>query len=166
MTYFAILEWSQRIKTNIGSKVDEFMYYRNLKHKVGERGQNLVEFALVLPILLIVLFGALDLGRIFWVSISLTNAAREGARYITMHPDDVSSEVTWSGVRNHVKTGAEKAGLTLELEKITPGCVIDLDECQSGQSATVTVEYDFELVLGWLLPTPIELSRTVEMMVP
>ena len=147
-------------------KMVDIMCFRNKSQRINIQGQSLLEFALVLPFLIIIIFGVLDLGRIFWVSISLTNAAREGARYITMHPDDVSSEVAWSGVRGNVRTGAEKAGLQLVSEKITPGCVIDSGECQSGQSATVTVDYDFELILGWFLPSPIELSRTVEMMVP
>jgi hypothetical protein len=46
----------------------------------GQRGQALVEFALVLPLLLIVLFIAVDFGVGLTRWISITNAAREGAR--------------------------------------------------------------------------------------
>lgn len=44
-----------------------------------QRGQSLVELALVLPILLVLLAAALDLGRVFYATVSLNNAAREGA---------------------------------------------------------------------------------------
>ena len=43
------------------------------------RGQAFVELALVLPVLLLLTLGAIDLGRLFFAEISVTNAAREGA---------------------------------------------------------------------------------------
>jgi Flp pilus assembly protein TadG len=46
----------------------------------SERGQSLVEFALVLPLLLMVLFAIMDFGRIFQGYVTLANASREGAR--------------------------------------------------------------------------------------
>ncbi len=45
-----------------------------------ERGQALVEFALALPILLILIFGLVDFGFGLKTHISVTNASREGAR--------------------------------------------------------------------------------------
>jgi Flp pilus assembly protein TadG len=45
------------------------------------RGQALVEFALVLPIMLAVIFGAVELGTAFYDKAVLTNASREGARF-------------------------------------------------------------------------------------
>jgi len=47
----------------------------------GERGQSLVEFTIVIPIFLAMLFGIFDLGRVVWANNSLAQAAREGARY-------------------------------------------------------------------------------------
>jgi hypothetical protein len=46
----------------------------------GESGQSLVEFAMVLPLLLVILFAIIDFGRIYQANVSLTNAVREGAR--------------------------------------------------------------------------------------
>jgi Flp pilus assembly protein TadG len=45
-----------------------------------ERAAAAVEFALVLPILLLLLGGIIDYGRFFFTQLQLTNAAREGAR--------------------------------------------------------------------------------------
>jgi Flp pilus assembly protein TadG len=49
------------------------------------RGQALVEFALVLPIFLIMLMAVVDIGRAIWAQNSLAAAAREGARYAIVH---------------------------------------------------------------------------------
>ena len=46
----------------------------------GRRGQNLVEVALVLPILVIMMLGIVEFGFIYFVWGSVDNAVREGAR--------------------------------------------------------------------------------------
>ncbi|HEX5148013.1 MAG TPA: TadE family protein [Candidatus Limnocylindrales bacterium] len=48
-------------------------------------GQSLVEFALVLPIFTAVLIGMVEVGRVVWANNAVANAAREGARYATVH---------------------------------------------------------------------------------
>lgn len=55
---------------------------RFLDHRQRERrkGQALVEFALVIPLFLLLLVGLFDLGRAVFAYNTLTNAAREGAR--------------------------------------------------------------------------------------
>ncbi len=47
----------------------------------SRRGQALVEFALVIPIFFLLVFGLIDLGRAVFVYNSLAEGAREGARY-------------------------------------------------------------------------------------
>jgi Flp pilus assembly protein TadG len=49
------------------------------------RGQGLVEFAVVLPIFLVMLFGIVDFGRVIWATNSLTNAATEATRFAIVH---------------------------------------------------------------------------------
>jgi Flp pilus assembly protein TadG len=51
-----------------------------LHRRRHERGQGLIEFALVIPIFLLVLVALFDLGRAVFAYNTLTNAAREGAR--------------------------------------------------------------------------------------
>src|SRR5688500_18464229 len=53
-------------------------------------GQALVEAALTLPLLLLFLLGAADLGRAFTAYAAIANAAREGARYCALHPGDAA----------------------------------------------------------------------------
>src|SRR6187402_3204985 len=49
------------------------------------RGQALTEFAVVLPVFLLLVFGIIDLGRVIWGLDNVANAAREGARYASVH---------------------------------------------------------------------------------
>lgn len=58
---------------------------------VNQLGQSMAEFALLLPLLLTLVLGTLDLGRSFYTYISLTNAAREAARYGALHNTAASS---------------------------------------------------------------------------
>ena len=50
------------------------------------RGQSIVEFALVLPVLLFLLLMGLDFGRVFLGWVNLNNAARVGANYAALYP--------------------------------------------------------------------------------
>lgn len=51
------------------------------RHRPGDRGQSLVEFALAFPIFLLLLFGLIDIGRYVYTANAVNQAAREGARY-------------------------------------------------------------------------------------
>jgi Flp pilus assembly protein TadG len=51
------------------------------RRRSGERGQTLIELALLVPILLIIVTAIVDFGFAFRDYIAVTNAAREGARY-------------------------------------------------------------------------------------
>jgi hypothetical protein len=55
-----------------------------------ERGQGLVEFAVVLPVFLAMLFGIVDFGRVIWATNSLTNAATEATRFAIVHGGSAS----------------------------------------------------------------------------
>ena len=59
-----------------------------------KRGQAIVETALLLPILMLLVMGSADLGRVFYYSIAVTNAAREAARQGTYY-DPVNSGNTF-----------------------------------------------------------------------
>jgi hypothetical protein len=56
----------------------------------GQHGQGLVEFALVLPVFALALFGLLDVGRLVYTNSALSQAAREGARL-------AATEAAWVG---------------------------------------------------------------------
>jgi Flp pilus assembly protein TadG len=71
-----------------------------------EQGNVIVELALILPLLLFITAGALDLGMLFWEKHVLTNATREGARAAVKALDDstnVVAEKTQAQVRQVVQ---------------------------------------------------------------
>src|ERR1700686_5832080 len=55
------------------------------RFRYGRKGQAIVETALLLPILMLLVMGSADLGRVFYYSIAVTNAAREAARQGTYY---------------------------------------------------------------------------------
>lgn len=59
-----------------------------------DKGQGLVELALVLPLLLILLLGIGDLGRAFYYTVMITGAAREAAAYAAGNPSADAAAVT------------------------------------------------------------------------
>jgi len=122
-------------------------------------GQELVEFAIVLPLLLLVTFGVLDLGRIFHVAITITNAAREGARYGMRHSDDMD------GIVVATLTEAQDSGIDLSSSIIDVSCP---EGCGSGLPIRVSVQYNFTFIMiGFLFPEPnLAIVRSAEMMVP
>jgi hypothetical protein len=73
----------------------------------SERGAELIEFALVLPLLLFIVMGVIDFGFLFQRFEVVTNAAREGARMAVL-PGYATADVT-ARVQSYVSTG----GLTV-----------------------------------------------------
>ena len=143
------------------------MFYKTKKTPKAYPGQSLLELALVLPFLVFVIFGVLDLGRVYFSTITLISAAREGARYLSVYPDDVGA--AYAGTIQTAIREAGDSGLVLSSGDVTASCTNtdeDTTSCDSGLPAIVTVSHDFELVLGWFLPSPITVERTAQMVVP
>ncbi len=133
-----------------------------------EQGQELVEFAILLPLLVLIVFGVLDLGRVFFAAITITNAARVGARYGMAYPGDEAGIITVAQ--------AEAQGSGLDLTNPTVSAIDvscpdsftpDVLPCPSGDAIRVTIAYTFTLIIGSVLPDPeIPISRYAEMIVP
>lgn len=51
------------------------------RRRLPDSGQSLVEFSLVVPLFVLLIFGLLDLGRLYQAYVTVQGAAREGARY-------------------------------------------------------------------------------------
>jgi len=66
------------------------------------KGQAIVELAIILPLLLLMIMGAFDFARAFYTKTTLTNAAREGAYYISYHPDASVADIT-TAIRNEAQ---------------------------------------------------------------
>ena len=79
----------------------------------GRRGQNLVEFAILLPVLVLFLLIIIDLGRVVYSYSALHNAVREGARYGIINPG--SSAGIESRVRQYA-IGLNQNSLTVAVD--------------------------------------------------
>lgn len=60
-----------------------------MKRSRTPSGQSLVEFAIIFPLVFFLITGFLDLGRVVYNYAVMSNAVREGARYATVHGDDL-----------------------------------------------------------------------------
>ncbi len=108
----------------------------------GERGAVAVEFALVAPLLLILIFGIIDLGRAYSTLNQLAASAREGARLAAVLPNPESGS-SQTQIRAVVKKFSERQ---LGGAALTDGQIVVLLD---RSTATVTVEiraYSFQLV--------------------
>jgi hypothetical protein len=111
-----------------------------------EDGAAAVEFALLLPLLVLLLFGLIQFGLAFNTRIQATNAAREAARLAVIGIDDwndVGGLEYWEGVR-------QRAGVA-ELSN----CVLSTDPAAPviGGTLTVTFDYPLNLVIPFV-PSP------------
>ena len=107
-----------------------------------DRGAAAVEFALVLPILLLLVLGILEFGRAYHVQTILSNAARDGVRVMALQ-DSAAAAIA----------AAETSASPLDLANadivVTPttGCSSALT---GAGLASVTIKYPFSLVSGFL----------------
>jgi Flp pilus assembly protein TadG len=106
------------------------------------RGQALVEFALVIPLIALIIFGAVDLGRAVYAYTTIANAARDGARIaavnqIATSPDCNGNRPVEDPADPHssIKRCAANAALTLG---VVPSDVTVAYRAPSGTSLTCT----------------------------
>ncbi|MDR8727514.1 TadE/TadG family type IV pilus assembly protein [Burkholderia pseudomultivorans] len=131
-----------------------------LKH---QKGVAAVEFAFVLPVLLLIMFGIVEFGLFLYDKAVITNASREGARagIVLSNPPPTSGSVQ-TVVQNYTSNHL----LTFGTQN-TPTVASSGVGGSFGTPATVTVQYQFSgLVLGQLftaLNGPITLSATTTM---
>ena len=118
------------------------------RRKNGEKGQALVEFALLVPIFLLLLFAVVDFGMGFYSWITVTNADREGARLGAVHaPLNVASSPCFGKasldqcIEDRVRDASD---LTNEATKMT--VTITNATGNPGQSVVVKVDYDYDLI--------------------
>ena len=111
----------------------------------NERGSTLVEFAIAATVFLTAMFAVLEFGRALFVHNALTDAARRGARYATLH-----TEASASQVKNVVVYGNEGGSGQPMLTNLSTANV-DVDYNGFGlNDGTVTVsinEYEFQFVI-------------------
>jgi len=113
----------------------------------GEDGAAAVEFALVLPILALLVFAIIDFGRIFFEQSTLSGAAREGVRLVALGNADstaVADAIDNAGAMSDLDVEVEIGDVTTAVE--TDGILatdVTLPTCTIGEPVTVIVRTDF-----------------------
>ena len=108
------------------------------QHRPGKRGQSLVEVALLLPILLMLLSGLIDFGRIYYAMVALNDSAEEGASYAALWPSDYS-EI-------QLRTADASAGIvSFPPEAVNVTYPPGYPDVNVGTPITVTVDYTIPL---------------------
>ncbi len=114
-----------------------------------QRGQSAVEMALVLPVLLLVLFGITEFGRLLGAYVTVQNAAREGARLGITGADDQAIEAKVRDVARYLEGAGDAGRLAVS---VSPSRQADR---RPGTDLEVRVSYRFQLLvpmIGNLFP--------------
>ena len=117
-------------------------------HKLAEltadrRGGAIIEFAVIGPVLLTLLLGAVDVGRMFYVRQNLEYATEEAARYYMLNPSAASSDVTT------LLQGKMAGGVGSSIGV----SYADTANCNGNASVTctmITATYSFTFIAGYL----------------
>ncbi len=107
----------------------------------AEAGQDLIEFALVLPVLLLLLLGIMEFGIIIFSYNTVANAAREGAR-LGVLPISTQADV-------RAQTCRKLAGVVDEGACLADANLVDVQLEQS--TVTVEVTYEHSLITGYIV---------------
>ena len=115
------------------------------------RGQSVVEFALILPVLLFTLLFAIDFGRLFFTYIQLTNAAREAVSYGATQPMDEAGMAAHATQEKNAQGQTGEGTWTLTSACATPGgaaiaCASAAGGTGSGNTLTVTLSQPFSFM--------------------
>ena len=111
----------------------------------SERGSAIIEFALVLPLMLLLIFGITEFGRALMTTNILTQAAREGARVQATAADTTATKVRINAV--------------LSAANVTPS-LISIAGPGGGDAITVIVESNFNFLAANVLSGTITLRGT------
>lgn len=129
--------------------------FKNKFLSKNNRGQTLVEFALVLPILVLLIFGMTDFGRVINGYLTTTEASRVGARVAALREDNTAVE---TAVRNAAPS-LNQSNLSVVT---TPATRV------RGDSVTVRVIYNVDIItplINTMLANPYVISTQTIMRV-
>ncbi len=143
--------------------------------RLSSRGQSLVEFVLVVPILFLLLAAAVDLGRLFYAYVAVENAAKEGALFGARSPlcdtpansgCDNPNNVVWH-VENEATNLVDTSGnslmaTTVACRRPNGTLVQPINDCLDGDTYQVSVSTPFSLItpiLSTVIGSPITLTK-------
>jgi Flp pilus assembly protein TadG len=115
--------------------------------QASERGAAAVEFALIMPVLIVMIFGMVDMGMAINAQAIVSNAAREGARAASFNGADTTATTT--GVTSAAKSLIGTAPtVTITCQTVGTTTTITCSSATAGDSVVVKVAYTYK----WLTP--------------
>lgn len=125
------------------------------RRRSRSRGQSIVELALILPVLMLLVASTLDLGRMFYSQITITNAAREGAYEAAYNPASFQANSVCHATTNRVmcRVLSEAKGSFVVVQKadVSVACSPSCGKA-IGNTVTVTVLGHFNLLTPLMAP--------------
>lgn len=127
------------------------MYRRRIR---AEKGQTMVEFALVVPILLVILFGIIQFGIVYKNYVTLTDATRVGARKAAVSRHEPNPVGVAEAAARGSATGLDQSELDVS---------VSASAWEHGEDVTVTATYPYEIdLLGLVVASGRLESATTE----
>lgn len=120
---------------------------RVVRRRDGEAGESMVEFALVLPVLLLVLVGVVQFALVHHAQNVVTTAAQEGARLAAAEGGDPTG-------------GAQRTRDVLDSGLGSTGDGLEVAATDDGETVTVQASGDYPLIFPWLGSRDIEIDAT------
>jgi len=130
---------------------------RRLLRKRGEKGASLVEFAMVAPFLILLLFGIIEFAWVFATNLDVKHGAREGARITAVNTPDTGNVDLAAEICSRMElVGSNTATSITWASDLTPAV---------GEGVTVTVSTPLTTLTGimdWAFGGVPTLDSTVE----
>lgn len=111
--------------------------------RASERGAVAVEFAILAPVLVMLLLGIMEFGRAYNAQASLSAAAREGVRVMAISNDQVAA-----------RTAAKNAAVSLKPALTDGNISFGVASCAPNAQMTVTISYNLSTMTGIAGPFP------------
>jgi Flp pilus assembly protein TadG len=148
------------------------LQHRHLRPRLtgDDAGVALVEFALVLPVLAILVFGTIDLGRAFSLKSSVTNMAREGAFQATVDPCPLTGPKGAATAENAELAGKVTVKIVQGTDTSAPEVTCPASGVfPSGTELTVVVTTEMSIIaplVGAITGDPVDVTGTATARMP
>ena len=115
---------------------------QTVKSFQSEIGAAAVEFALVVPILLLLLVGIIEFGRVYNAQIELTAAARQGVRVMAIQNSPSAAKTATEQAAPSLNPSLTDAQIAIVSSPVNTGL------CTTGSTVTVTATYPLTFLTG------------------
>ena len=120
-------------------------------NRTGARGTNLIEFALVLPLVVIFLLGTMDMGMLVYAYCTVSEAARGGARYAIVNGSMSAAPVGPTANDTTVASVVQNYAPALDPTRLTVTSSWPSSSNNATCPVTVTATYQYLLFTGRLI---------------